>query len=57
MSFETLARVKTSSRIDGVRFLQKQLVNEKVQKHINIFDEMDPKLYPKGPPWPLLDLT
>ena len=57
MSFETPARVKTSSRKDGVRFQQKQLVNEKVQTHINIFDEMDPKLYPKGPPWPLLGPT
>ena len=57
MFVETLASIKTSSRMDGVRFLQKQLVNENVQKHINIFDEMDPKLHPKGPPWPLLGLT
>jgi len=43
--------------MDGVRFQQKQLVNEKVRKHINIFDEMGSKLYPEGPPWPLLGPT
>ena len=50
MFVETLASIKTSSRMDGVRFLQKQHVDENVQKCINKLDKMDPQLCPKGPP-------